>query len=87
MLNKGSNVTITSSKMITEKDHWRVHAIVPAIPFEVPEQKKVPKGGTIKIDVKVDPERADSETFEVEIKLFGSGTPEEWLEFFIFGIR
>ena len=67
--------------MITEKDHWRVHAIVPAIPFEVPKQKKVPKGGTIKIDVKVDPEQTDSETFEVEIKLFGSGTPEEWLEF------
>ena len=81
MLNKGSIVTSTSTKLSAEKESWTVHAIIPAIPFEIPESKKIPKVGAIKINVKLEPGRADSETFEVKVKLFGSGTPEGWLDF------
>jgi hypothetical protein len=78
MLIKGSNTTSASTK--ASKDG---RIIVPAIPFEVLEPKKVPKGGTVKFEMKLEPTKKDSNTYEVEVKvkLFNTGTPEEWLEF------
>ena len=60
MLIKGSNTTSASMKASKDSKDGRI--IVPAIPFEVPEPKKVPKGGTVKFEMKLEPTKKDSNT-------------------------
>ena len=53
----------------------------PPIPFEKPEPKTLEKGQYQSFKCKNDPNKADSMTYQVDIPIFSSGTPEEWIEF------
>jgi len=55
--------------------------VSPPIPFEKADVKKPKKGMTHKLGLKVDPTERDLNSYELEVVVFDSGTPEEWLDF------
>ena len=59
MLNKVSTGNSTAVKLGARKES---QIIVPAIPSEAPEVKKIPKGGAIKFERKLEPTTKDLST-------------------------
>jgi hypothetical protein len=56
--------------------------VPPAIPLERPEVKTFKKTDCLTLKLKSDPTNNDSQTtYELTIKFFNTGTPEEWLIF------
>ena len=51
------------------------------IPFKKADVRKPKKGMTHKLGLKVKPTERDSNSYELEVVVFDSGTPEEWLDF------
>ena len=56
--------------------------IQPPIPFQISVRSAGSRGSTHKLDLRVNPANANSETYQTEIHLFNKGTPEEWFEFY-----
>ena len=52
---------------------------IPLVSEEVPEDKE--KGHYLKLDLKTSPGLRTSETYQAQVKIFKSGTPEELLRF------
>ena len=61
--------------------HDKNQGVPPPIPFKKVDSKKPKKGMTHKLGLKVDPTDKDSNSYEIEVVVFDSGTPEEWLDF------
>ena len=55
--------------------------LVPPIPLECPEKKKLDKSDYASFKLRNNPAEANSTQYEVTIKYFQSGSPEELLEF------
>ena len=55
--------------------------LVPPIPLERPEKKKLDKSDYASFKLRNNPAEADSTQYEVTIKYFQTGSPEELLEF------
>ena len=55
--------------------------LVPPIPLERPEKKKLDKSDYATFKLRNDPAEANSTQYEIAIKYFQSGGPEEVLEF------
>ena len=53
----------------------------PPIPLERPEKKELQKGEYLVLKLKSLPSDKDSQTYELSIPYFSTGTPEEWFRF------
>ena len=53
----------------------------PPIPLERPEKVDLQKGDYLSLKLQSTPGDADSQTYELSIPYYGSGTPEQWLKF------
>ena len=51
------------------------------IPLEPTDTKRHKKGMTHKLGLKVNPSEKDSNSYELEVVVFDSGPPEQWLDF------
>jgi hypothetical protein len=55
--------------------------VPPPIPLERPETKEIKKNECLTLKLRTDPANNDSQTYELTVKFFSSGTAEEWLVF------
>jgi hypothetical protein len=55
--------------------------VPPPIPLERAETKELKKNECLTLKLRSDPTNVDSQTYELTIKFFSGGTPEEWLVF------
>ena len=53
----------------------------PPISLDRPEKKKLAKNEYLSLTLRTEPENADSQTYELSIRYFCEGSPEEWLVF------
>ncbi len=53
----------------------------PPISLDRPEKKKLAKNEYLSLTLRTEPENADSQTYELSIRYFREGSPEEWLVF------
>ncbi len=53
----------------------------PPISLDRPKKKKLAKNEYLSLTLRTDPEDADSKTYELSIRYFCRGSPEEWLVF------
>lgn len=53
----------------------------PPIPLERPEKVELQKGEYLSLKLQSTPGDANSQTYELSIPYYGSGTPEQWLKF------
>lgn len=53
--------------------------VPPAISFDRPEKKKLSKNDVLALKLRSTPSDANSQTYELTVPFFKSGTPEEWL--------
>jgi hypothetical protein len=66
--------------LVNNQDNGR-HFIPPPIALERPETKDLKKNKCLLLKLRSDCTNVDSQTNELTIKFFNSGTPEEWLIF------
>ena len=53
--------------------------VVPAIPFDRVADERLSKDKYASFKLRSDPTSADSPTYELAVRYFSDGTPEEWL--------
>jgi hypothetical protein len=63
------------------KDNNAKRFIPPAIPLERAEEKEIKKTDCLSLKLRTNPNDGNSQTYELTIKFFNNGTPEEWLVF------
>ena len=54
---------------------------LPPIPLDRPEKQKLQKDAYITLKLRTSPADADSQTYDLTLVYFNSGSPEEWLRF------
>ena len=68
-------------KVAIKKDYQQRKFVPPPIPYERPEKKELKKSEYVTMKLRSDPAEAESQTYELAVPYFRSGTPEEWLLF------
>ena len=63
------------------KDQNAKRFIPPVIPLERTETKEIKKTECLSLKLRTNPNNANSQTYELTVKFFSHGTPEEWLVF------
>ena len=53
----------------------------PVVPLIRPEKKKLRRDELISLNLRTNPRDENSETYELNVPFFSSGTPSEWLDF------
>ena len=56
-----------------------VQIMVPAIPFDWVADEHLSKDKYVSFKLRSDPTSANSPTYELAVRFFSNGTPEEWL--------
>ena len=67
--------------MIAKKKKTTVSLVNPIIPYERPMDKELKKGDYGNLKCHVVPADPNSNTYEIHVPYFGTGSPEEWLIF------
>ena len=70
-----------SSNRIAKKKKTSVSLVNPIIPYERPKDKELKKGDCVNLKCHVVPADTNSNTYEIHVPYFGTGSPEEWLIF------
>ena len=68
-------------KVVPPRHYNKKTLVVPPIPLEREETKKVSKAKVQTFKCRTDPSNKDSPAYEVCVPYFSDGTPEEWIVF------
>ena len=68
-------------KVVVKGNYQQRRFVPPPIPYERPEKKELKKSEYVMMKLRSDPAVAESQTYELAVPYFRSGTPEEWLLF------
>lgn len=68
-------------KVVVKGNYQQRRFVPPPIPYERPEKKELKKSEYVMMKLRSDPAEVESQTYELAVPYFRSGTPEEWLLF------
>ena len=67
-------------RVVPTKTKQAPNVVIP-IPFERPAPPSTKGQEQLKFTLRSNPKKEDSETYTLNVRVYGSGTPEEWIQF------